>query len=64
MRELFKMADKDGDEVLTLKEILILLKVLNISVDLDMAKSVFAVSGVGCGMWGGDHWFPVFCVFN
>ena len=44
MRELFKLADKDNNEELTLKEILNLLKHINISVDYDTAKQVFDVS--------------------
>ena len=43
MRELFKMADKDGDGALVIKEIVSLLKHLNIEVDLDTAKEKFEV---------------------
>ena len=43
LREMFRQADKNGDEYLNLKEILALLKFLNIAVDLEIAKTVFEV---------------------
>ena len=42
--ELFKSADKNGDGCLNLKEIVGLMKTLNIEVDLDTAKDIFQVS--------------------
>ena len=41
MRELFRHADRNGDQTLTIKEVLGLLKHLNIDVDLATAKEVF-----------------------
>ena len=43
MKELFKLADKNGDGALNLKEIVSLLKHLNIEVDLETARTVFEV---------------------
>uniref|UniRef100_X1YV20 Phosphoinositide phospholipase C n=1 Tax=Capitella teleta TaxID=283909 RepID=X1YV20_CAPTE len=43
LKEVFRQADKNGDEYLNLKEVLALLKDLNIAVDLDTAKVVFQV---------------------
>jgi len=40
MKELFRRADKDGDEVLSLKEIQKLLKHLNIDVDMETANDI------------------------
>ena len=45
MRELFRYADKNNDNALSLKEIVTLLKHLNIEVDHDQAKQIFEVSG-------------------
>lgn len=44
MREMFRYADKNGDGSLTLKEVVNLLKHLNIEVDQDQAKQIFDVS--------------------
>lgn len=43
MRELFRYADKNNDNSLSLKEIITLLKHLNIEVDHDQAKQIFEV---------------------
>ena len=47
MRELFKMADLNDDKSLNLKEILGVLKHLNIELDMETAKSKFEVRVVG-----------------
>ncbi len=44
MREMFRYADKNGDGSLTLREVVQLLKHLNIEVDGDQAKQIFDVS--------------------
>lgn len=44
MKELFRQADRDGDEVLSKKEIQKLLKQLNIDVDMDTALGAIEVS--------------------
>ena len=43
VKELFKTADRNGDNCLNLKEIVGLMKLLNIEVDLDAAKEIFQV---------------------
>ena len=43
MKELFRRADKDGDEVLSLKEVQKLLKTLNIDVDMTTASEIIKV---------------------
>ena len=43
MREMFQYADKNKDETLSLKEVISLLKYLNIEVDHDQARQVFEV---------------------
>ena len=48
--ELFKSADKNGDGCLNLKEIVGLMKTLNIEVDLDTAKDIFQVRTAMQGM--------------
>ena len=44
MREMFRYADKNGDGTLTLREVVSLLKHLNIEVDQDQARQIFDVS--------------------
>ena len=47
VKELFKTADRNGDNCLNLKEIVGLMKLLNIEVDLEAAKEIFQV-GTPC----------------
>ena len=44
VKELFRTADRNGDGCLNLKEIVGLMKHLNIEVDLDSAKETFQVT--------------------
>jgi Ca2+-binding EF-hand superfamily protein len=46
MHQLFQSADKNGDSVLTLKEVVLLFRQMNLNSDLEHARRVFGVTDI------------------
>jgi Ca2+-binding EF-hand superfamily protein len=48
MHQLFQSADKNGDSILTLKEVVMLFRQMNLNSDLEHARRVFGVTAIYC----------------